>query len=44
MAAWESPVVQQLLADERIALSRFLHADAFVRSIRFSPRWWCPGA
>jgi TRAP-type uncharacterized transport system substrate-binding protein len=30
MAAWESPVVQQLLADERVALSSFLHADAFV--------------
>src|SRR5215470_1607811 len=30
MTAWESPVVQQLLADERIALSHFPHADAFV--------------
>jgi TRAP-type uncharacterized transport system substrate-binding protein len=30
MAAWESPVVQQLLADERVALSSFLHADAIV--------------
>jgi TRAP-type uncharacterized transport system substrate-binding protein len=30
MTSWESPVVQQLLADERIALSGFPHADAFV--------------
>ena len=30
MTAWESPVVQQLLADERIALSGFPHADAFI--------------
>ena len=30
MTAWESPVVQQLLADERIALASFPHADAFV--------------
>ena len=30
MTAWESPVVQQLLADERIGLSSFPRADAFV--------------
>jgi TRAP-type uncharacterized transport system substrate-binding protein len=30
MTSWESPVVQQLLADERIALSGFPHADALV--------------
>src|SRR5215813_5243954 len=28
--SWESPVVQQLLADQRIGLSGFPHADAFV--------------
>jgi len=30
MTSWESPVVQQLLADGRIGLSGFPHADAFV--------------
>jgi hypothetical protein len=30
MSSWESPVVQQLLADERVGLSGFPHADAFV--------------
>jgi TRAP-type uncharacterized transport system substrate-binding protein len=30
MTSWESPVVQQLLADPRIGLSGFPHADAFV--------------
>lgn len=30
MTSWESPVVQQLLADQRIELSGFPHADAFV--------------
>jgi TRAP-type uncharacterized transport system substrate-binding protein len=30
MASWESPVVQQLLADDRVKLSSFLHADAFI--------------
>jgi len=30
MTSWESPVVQQLLADERIELSGFPHADALV--------------
>jgi TRAP-type uncharacterized transport system substrate-binding protein len=30
MTSWESRVVQQLLADERIELSGFPHADAFV--------------
>jgi hypothetical protein len=30
MTSWESPAVQQLLADERIALSSFPHADALV--------------
>ncbi|HKN10908.1 MAG TPA: TAXI family TRAP transporter solute-binding subunit [Pseudomonadota bacterium] len=30
MTSWESPVVQRLLADERIALAGFPHADAFV--------------
>jgi hypothetical protein len=28
MTSWESPVVQQLLADDRVTLSSFLHADA----------------
>jgi len=30
MNSWDSPVVQQLLADERVALSGFPRADAFV--------------
>jgi TRAP-type uncharacterized transport system substrate-binding protein len=30
MTSWDSPVVQKLLADERIGLSGFPHADAFV--------------
>jgi TRAP-type uncharacterized transport system substrate-binding protein len=30
MTSWEAPVVQQLLADERVGLSGFPHADAFV--------------
>src|SRR5215471_15086617 len=30
MTSWESPVVQQLLADDRDTLSSFLHADAFI--------------
>jgi TRAP-type uncharacterized transport system substrate-binding protein len=30
MTSWESPVVQQLLADEHIGLAGFPHADAFV--------------
>src|SRR5262249_49762306 len=30
MTSWESPAVQQPLADERIALSGFPHADALV--------------
>jgi TRAP-type uncharacterized transport system substrate-binding protein len=30
MTSWESPVVQELLADPRIALSGFPRADAFV--------------
>jgi TRAP-type uncharacterized transport system substrate-binding protein len=30
MNSWEAPLVQQLLADERVALSGFPHADAFV--------------
>src|SRR5271165_5949620 len=30
MASWDSPVVQQLLADERIGLSGLPRADAFV--------------
>jgi TRAP-type uncharacterized transport system substrate-binding protein len=30
MTSWESPVVQRLVADERIALSGFPHADALV--------------
>jgi len=29
-SSWDSPVVQQLLADQRIGLSGFPHADAFV--------------
>jgi TRAP-type uncharacterized transport system substrate-binding protein len=30
MTSWDAPVVQQLLADERIGLAGFPHADAFV--------------
>jgi TRAP-type uncharacterized transport system substrate-binding protein len=30
MTPWGSPVVQQLLADDRVTLSSFLHADAFI--------------
>jgi len=30
MTSWESPVVQQLLADDRVTPSSFLHADAFI--------------
>jgi TRAP-type uncharacterized transport system substrate-binding protein len=30
MTSWGSPVVQQLLADDRVTLSSFLHADAIV--------------
>jgi TRAP-type uncharacterized transport system substrate-binding protein len=30
MTSWDSPVVQQLLTDDRIALSGFPHADALV--------------
>src|SRR5215471_10379989 len=30
MTSWESPVVQQLLADDRVTLSSFQHADAFI--------------
>jgi len=30
MAAWDAPVVQQLLADDRIVLSGYVRADAFV--------------
>jgi TRAP-type uncharacterized transport system substrate-binding protein len=30
MTSWESSVVQQLLADDRVTLSNFLHADAFI--------------
>jgi len=30
VSSWESPVVQQLITDPRIALSGFPHADAFV--------------
>ena len=30
MTSWESPLVQQLLAGERIGLAGFPHADAFV--------------
>jgi TRAP-type uncharacterized transport system substrate-binding protein len=35
MTSWESPVVQQLLADERIAFAGFPHADAFVALFPF---------
>jgi hypothetical protein len=35
MASWDSPVVQQLLADERIALSGFPRADAYVELYPF---------
>src|SRR5215467_2122105 len=30
MNSWDAPVIQQLLADEHVALSGFPHADAFV--------------
>jgi hypothetical protein len=30
MASWDAPVVQQLLADERVGLSGYARADAFV--------------
>ena len=30
MNSWDAPLVQQLLADERVRLSGFPHADAFV--------------
>jgi TRAP-type uncharacterized transport system substrate-binding protein len=30
MTSWGSPVVQQLLADDRVTLSSFLHADAII--------------
>src|SRR5499433_1578499 len=30
MNPWDAPVIQQLLADEHVALSGFPHADAFV--------------
>src|SRR5262249_7076469 len=30
MNSWGAPVIQQLLADDRVALSGFPHADAFV--------------
>src|SRR5262245_3331042 len=30
MTSWDAPVVQELLADERVALSGFPHADAVV--------------
>src|SRR5215471_5147157 len=30
MTSWESPVVQQLLADDRVTLSSFQHADALI--------------
>src|SRR5262249_40673955 len=30
MASWDAPVVQQLLADKRIALSGYQRADAFI--------------
>jgi TRAP-type uncharacterized transport system substrate-binding protein len=30
MTSWESPVVQKLLADDRVVLAHFPHADAFV--------------
>jgi TRAP-type uncharacterized transport system substrate-binding protein len=35
MTSWESPLVQQLLVDERIALAGFPHADAFVALFPF---------
>jgi TRAP-type uncharacterized transport system substrate-binding protein len=44
MTSWESPVVQQLLADERIVLSGFPHADALVALYPFLTKWWFPGA
>jgi TRAP-type uncharacterized transport system substrate-binding protein len=30
MSSWDAPVVQELLADERVALSGFPHADAVI--------------
>src|SRR5262245_44899538 len=35
MNPWDAPVVQQLLADEHVALSGFPHADAFVARYPF---------
>src|SRR5262245_14477933 len=35
VSAWDSPVVQQLLADERVDISGFPHADAFVALFPF---------
>jgi TRAP-type uncharacterized transport system substrate-binding protein len=42
MTSWDSPVVQQLLADERIALSGFPHADAFVALYPFLSKLTVP--
>src|SRR5215468_7701145 len=40
MNSWDAPVVQQLLADERVALSGFPHADASIScTIIFHSGW-----
>jgi len=37
MTSWDAPVVQQLLADDRVALSGFPHADAAKRRASTGP-------
>jgi TRAP-type uncharacterized transport system substrate-binding protein len=44
MTSWESPVVRQLLADERAELSGFPRAAAYVALYRSFTAWSCPGA
>jgi TRAP-type uncharacterized transport system substrate-binding protein len=42
MTSWDAPVVQQLLADERIALSGYPRADAFVAIYPFMSKLIVP--
>jgi TRAP-type uncharacterized transport system substrate-binding protein len=42
IAAWESPVVQQLIADDRIALGGYPRADAFVALFPFMTKLILP--
>jgi TRAP-type uncharacterized transport system substrate-binding protein len=42
MTSWDSPVVQKLLADERVALSGFPHAGAFVALFPFLSKMVLP--